>query len=513
MAITITQQPDADSHFSAFHPLPIICTSDDPNIVNIKARIFNQATGYVYATLRKPVDIGTTDTFTIDIYAVIQSIVGKDVPFFGVHSICTDSLKYIYVYLDEEILSGGVLVSGGSRQTNNFYVHNSPILIGDVTPSDFSQNILTNQSYDCRLPIGKSDSYYIQAIKQGPFDHVKFNVTYDDGTTDVFNDPIPWSDNERWNISCGTFYLINTLGAASNISMYSVYIADSGNVEVSNPVHFKISNFCMTGGARLMWLNQRGSWDAFTFKTKLRRSIETKKEFWTKRKPIGYGYSIVENREETGLFKDDTINKFQFVSEPQKSSVIELILEVLFAKVVYSVEYYPISATTGGNLVVNGGFISTSNWTILIDSWAAMAITANKVVMNDPTGDAVGTLTQAGILTIGVEYKITAVVSNNNGVQISVEGDVLAATNVNGSVSLVFTATSADLVIEFSNGNSAGGVHFDNVTVYQTAYYQGSVYSPVIIDDGEFPVVDQVKRENKLDFILSYANKNFNGIG
>ena len=142
-----------------------------------------------------------------------------------------------------------------------------------------------------------------------------------------------------------------------------------------------------------------------------------------------------------------------------------------------------------------------------------MAITANKVVMNDPTGDAVGTLTQVGILTIGVEYKITAVVSNNNGVQISVEGDVLAATNVNGSVSLVFTATSADLVIEFSNGNSAGGVHFDNVTVYQTAYYQGSVYSPVIIDDGEFPVVDQVKRENKLDFILSYANKNFNGIG
>lgn len=517
MAITITQQPDSDSHFSAFHPLPIIATSNRANIVNLKATIYDASTSTILATLRKPLDIGTSNQFTTDIYSVVESLVTYDIALFGVHSQCTNSLRYVYVRFDEEYLSGGVLVSGSTANSNSFYVHNSYIDRTDTSLVEFSEQILNTRRHikEYSTPIGTSDNYFIQVIKlDSTYDHLKVDVVYDDGTTDSFNDSShSWSNGERWNINVGTHYLINSLGALPNIRSYEAYIADSGNVAITDPIQFHVNNSCSNIQVRVVYLNQRGSFDSFSFKCKRVEGFNVKKEFWTKKKQIGSAYSVSTNRVEVGLFKDESFEEVKLTSGFIKEGLALALKDILNAKFVFIESNYSISSTIGSNLVVNGGFSSSSNWSLLVNPWATLAITTNKVIFTDTTGDAIGTLTQTGILTLGVEYKITAHLANNNGVQVSVEGGELAAANENGTVELVFTATSADLVIEFSNGPSSGGCHFDDVTVYRTANYLGSTYEPIVINDGEFSVVDQVKRENELKLTFTYANRNYNGIG
>jgi hypothetical protein len=515
MAITITQQPDADAHFSAFHPLPIVCTSNRSGIVNIKCIVVNEDTSITYATIRKPLDIGTTDTFTIDIYPILISVVGFDDPLFGAHQICSNSIKRISVYLTEEYLSGGLIVTGSFVQSNIFYVHNTPVLNTDTSINYFYDRILQNSNSKTIIPIGASDNYFIQAIKTGDFDHLKVNVVYDDGTTNSFNDPISWSNNERWNISCGTHYIVNILGATSNIASYSVGIADSGNVIVSDEIFFKVNDCCAISEKRIAYLNQRGAFDYITFKSKQVLEFDTEKELWTRKKYIGSGYSFQTNYAQSGLFKDKSIDIIKVESRPLSESLAYFLRELLQSKAVFLEFYYPIQGTTGSNLVINGGFSSSSNWILSIDSWATMAITGNKIVVTDSTtGNAVGLLTQTGILTIGKTYKITAHVSNNNNVEINVDGAQLANLGVNGSnLYTYFTASSVDLVIEFNCGNAPAGVHFDNVTVYEAAYYQGTIHEPILINDGKFTLIDQVKRENKLSISYTKANKNYNGIG
>jgi hypothetical protein len=515
MAITITQQPDADAHFSAFHPLPIVCTSNRSGIVNIKCIVVNEDTSVTYATIRKPLDIGTTDTFTIDIYPILVSIVGFDDPLFGSHQICSNSIKRISVYLTEEYLSGGLLNTGSFVQSNIFYVHNTPVLNYDPSINYFADRILQNGNSSLQIPIGPSDNYFIQAIKVGDFDHLKVNVVYDDGTTDSFNDPISWSDNERWNISCGTHYIINILGASSNIVSYSVGIADSGNVVISELVYFKVDYSCSISEERIAYLNQRGAFDYITLKSKQVIEFDTEKELWTRKKYIGSGYSFQTNYAQSGLFKDKSIDVIKIESRPMPEQLSYFLRELIQSKAVFLETYYAIQGTIGSNLIVNGSFTSSSNWSLAIDSWATISITGNKIVVTDSTtGNAVGLLTQTGILTIGKTYKITAHVSNNNNVEINVDGAQLANLGVNGSnLYTYFTASSADLVIEFNCGNAPAGVHFDNVTVYETADYQGTIHEPILINDGKFTIVDQIKRENKLSISYTKANKNYNGIG
>jgi hypothetical protein len=144
-----------------------------------------------------------------------------------------------------------------------------------------------------------------------------------------------------------------------------------------------------------------------------------------------------------------------------------------------------------------------------------MTIASNKLnVADTTTGNAIGLLTQSGILTIGKTYKITAKVSNNNNVEINVDGAQLANLGVNGNnLYTYFTASSVDLVIEFNCGSAPAGVDFDNVTVYEAANYQGTIHEPILINDGKFTIVDQIKRENKLSISFTKANKNYNGIG
>jgi len=514
MAITITQQPDDNAHFSAFHPLPIVCTSNRSGIVNIKCIVVDEDTSVTYATIRKPLDIGTSDTFTIDIYPILISIVGFDDPLFGNHQICTNSSKRISVYLTEEYLSGGLIVTGSFEQSHIFYVHNSAVYNFDQSINGFLEDIL-NISYDAVIPIGPSDNFFIQAIKTGNFDRLKVNVVYDDGTTNSFTSTIPWSTNERWNISCGTHFIVNIMGANSNIASYSVGIADAGNVVISELYHFKVDNSCAISEKRIAYLNQRGAFNYFTFKTKQIIEFDTEKELWSRKKYIGSGYSFQTNYAEIGLFKDKSIEINRIESRPLSTQLAYFLRELIQSKAVFLETYYPLQGTTGSNLVVNGGFASPSNWTTSIDPWATMTIASNKLnVADTTTGNAIGLLTQSGILTIGKTYKITAKVTNNNNVEINVDGAQLANLGVNGNnLYTYFTASSVDLVIEFNCGSAPAGVDFDNVTVYEAADYQGTIHEPILINDGKFTIVDQIKKENKLMISYTQANKNYNGIG
>lgn len=513
MAITITQQPNLDSHFSAFHPLPIKCTSNRANIVNIKAVVREGNTGTAIATIRKPYDIGTINSFTIDIFSIVQSLVSYDLPLFGIHSQCTNSYKYIYLSLEEEYLSGGILVTGSNVSTNKFNVHNCAINRLETTATDFSSTILSFDNGEARIPIGLEDSYYIQAIKTGNFDHLQVTVYYSNNTFNTFNDTIGWSDDERWNISCGPFYIINALGANSDIVKYTVGIADVGNVIVSNILTFVIDNSCSIDPFKLTYLNQRGAFNTFTFKTKLVFKESVKKELWSKRKEVGVGYSLSSNTPEVGLFKDETISKYEIESQPIHSAFMDELREILYAKAVFLTLYQGYTATFGPDVVINGTFNTIAGWTTSVSLLGTLSYAGNKVTFYDPVADSIALVEQPGILTIGETYRVTAHVTNNNGVQITANGNLLANPNQNGVLSVDFNANSTGISFEFSNGPSTGGVHFDNVTIYAIRNYQLSVYLPMLIDDGEYTVADNRKRENKLSFSAIFANKNYNGIG
>jgi len=513
MAITITQQPNADAHFSAFHPLPIKCTSNRANIVNIKAVVREGSTGNAIATIRKPYDIGTINNFTIDIFSIVQSLVTYDLPLFGFHSQCTNSYQYIYLSLTEEYLSGGVLVIGSNVSTNKFNVHNVAINRLEQTATDFASTILSFDNGEARIPIGSEDSYYIQAIKTGTFDHLQVTVYYSNGTTATFNDPIAWGSDERWNISCGPFYIVNVLGANSDIVKYTVGIADAGNIIVSNLLTFVIDNTCSIDPFKLTYLNQRGAFNTFTFKTKIVFKESVKKELWSKRKEVGVGYSLSSNTPEVGLFKDETISKYEIESQPIHSAFMDELREILYSKAVFLTIYQSYVANYGSNVVNNGTFNTIAGWTTSVSLSGTLSFAGNKVTFYDPVADSIALVEQSGILTIGETYRVTAHVTNNNGVQITANGNLLANPNQNGILSVDFTANSTGISFEFSNGPSTGGVEFDNVTIYAIRTYQLSIYLPMLIDDGEYTVADNRKRENKLSFSAIFANKNYNGIG
>lgn len=517
MAITITLQPDSNSHFSAFNPLPIVCTSNRSGIVNIKAVVIDANTAEVYATLRKPLDIGTSTQFTIDIFPIVQSLVTFQKIDLAIHFLCTPSRKKLYVYLIEEYLSGGVLVSGSTLGTHEFFVHNVPIGYTDTNAYSFKNQFLTNAINAEFIEIGSSDSYILQAIKKADgydgFEFLQFTVTYDDLTTNTFNDPIPWSLNERWNLSCGTHYLKNIVGANSNIQSYTVCIADLGNVPVTNSVRFVVNDSCGIDMFRLSFLNKKGAFDTFTFKFKGIKKHNIKKELWSKPK-TGAGYTYDISRSETGVFKDESFEGMEVVSHPLKTTVSEWLVELLMARVVYIEYYSDIPGHYNTNLVVNGGFSSAANWTLNVDAWASLTITGGQCVLLDTVGDALGTIVQTGILTIGVEYYISLLSADNNGVQITVDGSTpLVFTPQNGTLTGTFIATSADLSIEVSCGSPTCGVKIDNVSVYVAATWQQITRIPILINDGEFTTVDNRKRENKLAFSITPANKNYNGIG
>ena len=226
------------------------------------------------------------------------------------------------------------------------------------------------------------------------------------------------------------------------------------------------------------------------------------------------GYTYDKSRLETSVFKDESFEEVEVISHPLKTTVSDWLLELLKARVVYLDYYSDYPGHYNTNLVVNGGFASGANWTLNVVAWASLTITGGQCVLLDTVGDALGAIIQTGILTIGVEYYISMLVSGNNGVGILVDGVTpLPFTPQNGTLTGRFTANSADLNIELNCGSPTCGVMIDNVAVYVAATWQQIARLPILINDGEFTTVDNRKRENKLAFSFTFANKNYNGIG
>lgn len=522
MAITITLQPNAGDDFSAFNPLPIICTSSQSGIVNIIAAIIDQSTSQTIATIRKPIDIGTSSQFTIDIYPIVQSIVGFEDNSTSYHYLSVFSSKNIIILLREEYLSGGLLVIGTSTFTNAFKVHNVPISQFDNKPNNFNRQFLTNAAdsdgVSFNVPIGSSESFTTQAIKKsdgyGGFEFLQWHVIYDDGTQNTFNEVIGWSLGERWNLAIGSHYLKNIVGANSNIKSYTVCIADLGNVPVTEKINFVISDKCAVSQLRFSYLNQKGAFDTFTFNTKLVNKLNVKKELWSKPKQGSNGYNYELSRMETGVFIADSFNTFEVISENLKEDVSNWLSEILKARVVYRDFYTDVLGYSGQSLVLNPFFAGGANWVLSVNAWASLVISGGRATLLDTVGDALGTIVQTGILTIGVEYYIIMTVNNNNGVQITIDGATpLSFSPQNGNLEGRFIATSTSLSIELSCGSPTCGVEILMVSVRVSATWQYSYRVPVIINDGDFTVSDLRKRENKLAFTFTEANKAYNGIG
>lgn len=108
------------------------------------------------------------------------------------------------------------------------------------------------------------------------------------------------------------------------------------------------------------------------------------------------------------------------------------------------------------NFVTNSEFTNTSGWII---SNSLASISGGVLNYSDTTGSGVTVVSQTGVLTPGVNYRITLQTNNNNFVAATV-GDENNQTPIfgsfdNGTFTVFFTSTGSDFNMELS---STGGV-------------------------------------------------------
>jgi hypothetical protein len=124
------------------------------------------------------------------------------------------------------------------------------------------------------------------------------------------------------------------------------------------------------------------------------------------------------------------------------------------------------------DIIQNGTFQSTSNWTLFGYVGGSTTISGNTLNYTDAVGDGEGLAWQYGALTVGCAYEVTLTSSNNVGVGIQVGDGSDVVTIVpfgnDGAYTASFTATTEDFTITMSSAVvGQNDVNIDNVYVRQ----------------------------------------------
>ena len=289
MAITITQQPTALEILSAYRHIVLKCTSDDGDIVKIKAEVFvdTVASGTLLATHIVDPGIGTS-VFEVDIQGVAKNRVNHQVQSFSGVALLNASAgvaKDLQIKFTEILKSGNLLVEGTSINSNQFHAVNalrqfteSKDLNNFIFDAD-GDRFLTNEPNTQQRPrlIRESDVDYLgMLLKDDTYALSRLIVeTFDSSGSSIQEVQITGATTDRikvdWatgpiNLNAATLIVGSQPVIDSSVASYSVKMRGniSGNIE-TELIWYQLDRKCRPDTIRVAFLNSLGAFDTFFF--------------------------------------------------------------------------------------------------------------------------------------------------------------------------------------------------------------------------------------------------------
>ncbi len=289
MAITITQQPTAGDVLSAYRHIVFKCTSDDADIVKIKAEVFvgTIATGTLLATHIVDPGIGTS-VFEIDIQGITKNRVSHTVQSFsgtGILNASAGVAKDLQIRFTEVLQSGNLLVDGATLDSNLFSAVNA---LRQFTESKdlnlflFDANgdrFLTNEPNTQQRPrlIRETDVDYLgMLLKDIAYtDPTLIVETFDSSGSSIQEVQIigSFTDRRKIDVAVGP---VNLNAASlnfgsqpvidSSVASYKVTVrANTGGNITTAPIYYQLDRKCRPDTMRVSFLNSLGAFDTFFF--------------------------------------------------------------------------------------------------------------------------------------------------------------------------------------------------------------------------------------------------------
>lgn len=400
MAITISNQPAADSILSPYRPLELTATTDatlaaDPNLYAVKMKCFIYLDGSATAdNANNPIvldpNLGASYTFTFDISGYLAGLdsltttittEGNSVSFTDASN---NSLKKVTVKFEEVLLNvtSGLLESGAmSVSSNEFLIINGVWQHEEYVGSygELSDYMMANgaegkflTNYRGSRDMGITDSEHLSGIcSDTSTNYIKINVYSKrdrQGSVDSFYRSIGVLSGERFDIAIGAANInatsgswFNSAGSSrpdpvidSSTGSYTVQIVDSISAfasKLSERLTFNIDHNRNGKETRIKFLNRLGAFEYFTFKGYKDESISVRNKYYNR--SLRASYSLHEGGDR--VLASDVRKEFKLYSQSLRNDVRRWLTELLDGHECFVLEsgnYLPIKVKAGRNAII-----------------------------------------------------------------------------------------------------------------------------------------------------------------
>ena len=342
MAITINSTPDAMN--AAYSPINWNVTSNDANIKAIRADVY--INGNYSTTLNAVQQLGTTDTFDLDIQKIMQSQLVSELRYnitslaitSAIISACSVKVRFY-----EVVLSGGVYTTTwaedgagtGYEESSTYNVTNTAIQenedLTDYTVSSSSKKFLTMRTSNCRIPRGVPFQIgFLSAI------NLSFIIKRLDEDLNVLT-----SAQSGFNTATygkGIIEIPESYFSSASYSYLDIYLIDAGDAIRSETIRYKIEDACMLYPVFIQ--NHLGDFDHFNFGGHKIKNINTKNQSIKKPLPAPPFKSYYAGN----IIVQSNVNE-RLKVETESLSAVELTFLEEFIKN-HSVTYYWEAANT-----------------------------------------------------------------------------------------------------------------------------------------------------------------------
>lgn len=278
--ITINTTPDATN--SAYSPINWNVTSNDANIKAIRGDIY--VNGTYLTTLNAVQELGSTDTFDLDIQKIMQSQLVSELRYnittLGITNAITSACA-VKVRFYEVILSGGVYTSTwaedgagtGYLESSTYNVINAAIQeyedLTDYTQENSSKKFLTMRTNNCRIPRGVP--FQVGFLSTASLSLVINRLDEDGAVLTSYQTGFVTPTYGKAIIEIPSTYFSST-----SYSYLEIKLLDSGDGQKSEILRYKIEDYCNLYPVFIQ--NHLGCFDHFNFGGHHTKNITTRNQ-------------------------------------------------------------------------------------------------------------------------------------------------------------------------------------------------------------------------------------------
>ncbi len=334
MALTATTIPPSPQF--ALHPIIYQIDSNDSQVHSI--RCWATTTDKSVNWNQMP-DIGTSDTFTVDLHEIAEDWLSYDLqPIDGAGIFAApNSIVEMWGYFFENIKVNGQIEAKTSMSTDDEridvlnaglpydtdlvadnYVLRNATFANRFLCSDYLQGPFISLSKAVRL----GESEYLSGYTDGDLsgeNSFRIRKTNIDGSTADLDIPLAEAaTHKRFDVGVGPAN-INAHQANfidENVRSYIVFLVQDDNTK-SFTRSYQIDNNCYTSPTRVHFLNRWGGFDSFTFNATEKKRLKTSRERYQRYLPANYsvgdrGRTVQEvNATESLLCTSDALREYE----------------------------------------------------------------------------------------------------------------------------------------------------------------------------------------------------------